>query len=293
MIRVHDVASASSSSASFLVSPLLHWVPSYPELCIKPLSSAHLAGVDISQPRLNQCRGAVRRHALPNVRLLEADACTLDEPPPAPEEFCASGALHSSCLPERKQRAAAARAARAAERRRCRGEGEQEGGRPACAMGAARAGYDLVLVDAECSADGSVPHMRRMLQLQRQARREASPQAEAKLAAALEYFRCQSAPDARGLRAVQAGLLANGFRLLAPGGALLYATCSARAAENESVVQAFLEDNKGVAGPEAVDTGGVPAERVGTGGVMAYLSPLVSGCSGMFLAKVRKLTPLA
>jgi 16S rRNA (cytosine967-C5)-methyltransferase len=48
--------------------------------------------------------------------------------------------------------------------------------------------------------------------------------------------------------ATQAGLLASCFGLLAPGGRLVYASCSVLAAENAAVVRAFLAAN-----PQAVD----------------------------------------
>jgi 16S rRNA (cytosine967-C5)-methyltransferase len=47
--------------------------------------------------------------------------------------------------------------------------------------------------------------------------------------------------DLAALAAQQAGILAAAARLVRPGGRLVYATCSLLAAENEAIVDAFLE----------------------------------------------------
>jgi 16S rRNA C967 or C1407 C5-methylase (RsmB/RsmF family) len=47
--------------------------------------------------------------------------------------------------------------------------------------------------------------------------------------------------------ATQSSLLAHGFRMLKPGGALVYATCSLTRAQNEGVVAAFLAAAPGAA----------------------------------------------
>jgi NOL1/NOP2/sun family putative RNA methylase len=76
--------------------------------------------------------------------------------------------------------------------------------------------FDRILVDAPCSASGHL--------------RGKSPQFEA--------------PDSKrlqGLQALQKGLLRAGFRLLKPGGRLVYSTCSLHPEENEEVIQHLLK----------------------------------------------------
>ncbi|PPR99802.1 hypothetical protein GOBAR_AA20857 [Gossypium barbadense] len=78
-------------------------------------------------------------------------------------------------------------------------------------------GYDKVLVDAECTHDGSVKHIQKFenwgwTTLQR-----------------------------RVLDALK--LLRNGFRLLKVGGLLVYSTCSLTVAQNEDIVEQFLKEN--------------------------------------------------
>ncbi|XP_057420311.1 multisite-specific tRNA:(cytosine-C(5))-methyltransferase trm4b [Lotus japonicus] len=88
-------------------------------------------------------------------------------------------------------------------------------------------GYDKVLVDAECTHDGSVKHIQKFehwgwLTLQR---------------------RLLDAERTDNLHALQLNLLTNGFRLLKVGGSLVYSTCSLTVAQNEDVVEQFLKEN--------------------------------------------------
>ncbi|KCV72298.1 hypothetical protein H696_01695 [Fonticula alba] len=89
--------------------------------------------------------------------------------------------------------------------------------------------YDRVIVDAECTTDGSVKHLFRSGAGAQHAVGGAS--LEARLS---EDALCQ-------LNDLQYRLLENGFRLLAPGGCLVYATCSWLARQNEDVVLRLLE----------------------------------------------------
>jgi 16S rRNA (cytosine967-C5)-methyltransferase len=76
--------------------------------------------------------------------------------------------------------------------------------------------YEAILLDAPCSASGVI-RRHPDIKLLRRAR------------------------DVQNLAALQRALLDSLWRLLAPGGRLLYVTCSVLAAENDRVVQAFLE----------------------------------------------------
>lgn len=84
--------------------------------------------------------------------------------------------------------------------------------------------YDRVLVDAECTHDGSLKHM-------------------AKHAARgwdVLPERMLNAERLEALGRLQRALLLNGFNLLRPGGRLVYSTCSLTTAQNEDVVRWFL-----------------------------------------------------
>jgi 16S rRNA C967 or C1407 C5-methylase (RsmB/RsmF family) len=90
--------------------------------------------------------------------------------------------------------------------------------------------FDHVLVDAECSTDGSLKHLRESLN----GATESSPQIanllltdKGKLAELLD---------------LQRRLLASGYRLLKPGGTLVYSTCSLSHDQNEKIVQWLLDE---------------------------------------------------
>ena len=51
--------------------------------------------------------------------------------------------------------------------------------------------------------------------------------------------------DIDRLAGTQAAILANAARVVAPGGTLLYATCSTSAVENEAVIEDFLSCHQG------------------------------------------------
>ena len=83
------------------------------------------------------------------------------------------------------------------------------------ALAPAAAPFDVVLVDAPCSNTG-------VLARRVEARHRLRP------------------ADVASLRQVQAGLLQKASRLVRPGGALVYSTCSIESAENELQIEAFL-----------------------------------------------------
>lgn len=82
--------------------------------------------------------------------------------------------------------------------------------------------YDRVLVDAECTHDGSLKHIVKFHDW------------------GWDTFAARVLKGMHTLPAVQLAVLTNGFRLLAPGGTLVYSTCSLTRAQNEDVVTAFI-----------------------------------------------------
>ncbi|MEJ2007803.1 MAG: 16S rRNA (cytosine(967)-C(5))-methyltransferase RsmB [Acidobacteriota bacterium] len=83
-----------------------------------------------------------------------------------------------------------------------------------------RRDFDRILVDAPCSGTGTLAR---------------NPEIKWRLAP----------EDLERLPAVQAGILSNALSLLAPGGRLVYATCSLEPEENEKVVKSVLAEAKG------------------------------------------------
>ncbi|XP_009614513.1 rRNA (cytosine-C(5))-methyltransferase NOP2C [Nicotiana tabacum] len=133
-------------------------------------------------------------------------------------------------------------------------------------------GYDKVLVDAECTHDGSIKHVQKFEQwgwttLQR---------------------RVLDAERTDDLTVLQLQLLINGFRLLRVGGVLVYSTCSLTFAQNEDVVERFLSANTSAELLEITAAKNWPCK---SGRIQKTLrfDPLTSNTSGLFVAKFTKL----
>ncbi|OIT33412.1 PREDICTED: uncharacterized protein LOC109206049 [Nicotiana attenuata] len=133
-------------------------------------------------------------------------------------------------------------------------------------------GYDKVLVDAECTHDGSIKHVQKFEQwgwttLQR---------------------RVLDAERTDDLTVLQLQLLINGFRLLRVGGVLVYSTCSLTFAQNEDVVERFLSENTSAELLEITAAKNWPCK---SGRIQKTLrfDPLTSSTSGLFAAKFTKL----
>ncbi|KGM54692.1 16S rRNA methyltransferase [Lysobacter arseniciresistens ZS79] len=117
--------------------------------------------------------------------------------------------------------------------------------------------FDAILLDAPCSATGIIRRQPDILLHRR-------------------------ASDLEQLAATQAGLLDSLWRTLAPGGVLLYATCSILAAENAAQVDAFLARTAD-ARAEPLD------ERFGhASGAGRQRLPGEAGMDGFFYARLRK-----
>lgn len=109
--------------------------------------------------------------------------------------------------------------------------------------------FDFVIVDAECSHDGSYRHMRYTVP----ADSDDSPHAAGSLhgdetdTSTMNFIKPNTAEHFRDLTALydelevlQRGLLRNGFGQLSCGGTLIYSTCSLETRQNEDIVSWFL-----------------------------------------------------
>ncbi|TPX36302.1 hypothetical protein SmJEL517_g01620 [Synchytrium microbalum] len=142
-------------------------------------------------------------------------------------------------------------------------------------------GYDRVLVDAECSHDGSVSHLTNV---------------HGKVGWDQKFL---DPARLQGLEKLQTGLLENGFRLLRVGGILVYSTCSFAYAQNEGIVAKFLRRHpkaclidipfaKGLPrAPLAKPPNETSEESVDLSPCIR-LSPRASGCGAMFIACILK-----
>lgn len=133
-------------------------------------------------------------------------------------------------------------------------------------------GYDKVLVDAECTHDGSIRHIQKF-----------------------EHWgwetlngRVLNAERSDNLTALQLKLLINGFRLLRVGGSLVYSTCSLTVSQNENVVEWFLKENSSAALQEIDAAKDWPCKGGRIPKTLRF-DPVTSKTSGLFVAKFTKL----
>lgn len=133
-------------------------------------------------------------------------------------------------------------------------------------------GYDKVLVDAECTHDGSIKHIQKF---------------EKWGWTTLERW-VLDAERTDDLTVLQFRLLTNGFKLLKVGGYLVYSTCSLTYAQNEDVVEKFLSLN---ASAELLEMDGSKSWPCKSGRIPKTLrfDPLNSRTSGLFVAKFTKV----
>ncbi|KAJ3048350.1 hypothetical protein HDU99_009192, partial [Rhizoclosmatium hyalinum] len=134
--------------------------------------------------------------------------------------------------------------------------------------------YDKVLVDAECTHDGSIAHLKKCD------------------AVGWEKFEENFFDPVKmdALETLQRGLLSNGYRLLKPGGVLVYSTCSFSRRQNEGIVEWFFKENSNATlepVPNA-ETFPLAPSLDGNPTNMLRFSPSGSGTSGLFIARIRK-----
>lgn len=130
-------------------------------------------------------------------------------------------------------------------------------------VGSVRGPADLVLVDAPCSGTGALR------------RRPWSRWAV-------------HVGDLPRLAGLQSEILQRAAGWVGPGGRLVYATCSLLTEENDDVVTAFLQRNKGWAlQPAAEILGATRADEIGRCGVLR-LYPHIHGTDGFYAAVLRR-----
>ncbi|KAL4582726.1 hypothetical protein LXL04_007285 [Taraxacum kok-saghyz] len=136
-------------------------------------------------------------------------------------------------------------------------------------------GYDKVLVDAECTHDGSIKHIQKF---------------ENWGWSTMER-RVLDAERTDDLTVLQFRLLTNGFKLLKVGGYLVYSTCSLTYAQNEDVVERFLSLNLCAELLEIDGCGSWPCKSGRIPKTLRF-DPLTSRTSGLFVAKFTKVAIL-
>ena len=122
--------------------------------------------------------------------------------------------------------------------------------------------FEAVLLDAPCSATGTI-------------RRNPD----------IPYLKSEA--DITALAAVQARLLKHALSLLKPGGQLVYATCSLEPEEGEEQIRAILSARCDIAlMPIQADELGIPPEAITPQGMLRTLPFHAGGMDGFFAARL-------
>lgn len=133
--------------------------------------------------------------------------------------------------------------------------------------------FDRVLVDAECTHDGSDRHSSKH-----------APGGFWDVFGKTKNAHNPLSMDA--LLANQRRLIIAGFNLVKPGGLLVYSTCSLQSCQNEEIVDFLYSQFPDSATPESLPFLDVPATRMNSHSCL--FEPSVSGTSGQFIASIRK-----
>ncbi|KAK7845772.1 oligopeptide transporter 7 [Quercus suber] len=255
--------------------------------------SGSVTGVDVASHRLAACRTMLQKYALGDrCRLFVGDGTTFSL---VPVGFHSESKSCESALEEKvdafrewtsrrpyKERKKATKARKTVASQLVLGSQHPElifYGRHSGVVGVTRSelyqsgcdsevssqGYDKVLVDAECTHDGSIKHIQKFehwgwTTLQR---------------------RVLDAERTDSLTTLQLKLLSNGFRLLKVGGSLVYSTCSLTVAQNEDVVQKFLKENASAELQEVNAAKNWPCKSGQIPNTLRF-DPLTSETSGLF-----------
>lgn len=96
-------------------------------------------------------------------------------------------------------------------------------------------------------------------------------------------LRYKSEESAMELPALQYEILTESVKYLKVGGELLYSTCTLNPAENERVIERFLENNSNYSAVDFTSAG-----YASEGGMLTLL-PHIHACDGFFMAKIKKV----
>ena len=276
------------------------------DILISKPNTVNVVGVDISEQRLSLCKKIIKKyHVDPmtsgrksdrksnlSIRLYHADGVSFGTKTGANKIVFDSGAaLEDSCHAGKRKRMN--KSARAREKKKLgtlRSLDLTEALRVQNNASEVQQ-FDRVLVDAECTTDGSIKHM------QQQLRKSVLFRSNETAAQCLENRTLTDPTQLGKLVKLQQSLISTGFRLLKSGGFLVYSTCSLSTEQNEHVVQWLLGDNPYSAElvPVSFNFNSVSVVEGKIPGTVRFL-PTVPGDDandffggGFFLAKIRKL----
>ncbi|KAL4156169.1 hypothetical protein PRNP1_005201 [Phytophthora ramorum] len=236
-----------------------------------------VTGVDFSRPRLGACRQLVHKYQLFRreseakdarawrCRLFHADGRTFNI---GPKTECAHVDGMDVLLDTQE---IASRAPRDRLRKRKNKSARARDAKRQKLLAVDSALYDKVLVDAECTHDGSIRHLQRL---------DTAAKWE-------DYVRDHLSDSEVGrILNLQHGLIRNGFSLLRPGGTMIYSTCSLSVKQNEDIVSSFLQDEPRAKLDPIACGDDVPCQEGKLPGTLRFTPS--QNTSGLFIARLRK-----
>lgn len=172
----------------------------------KPEQIGTLTGVDIAEHRLATCRSMIKKYKVRCARLFCADGTKFSEPV---RQFI--NPSENEKITTEPNRRVPFHETTAFRKRRTTTSSALE--------------YDKVLIDAQCTHDGSIKHIRKHQQNDWKG-----------------FDLTQFEPENLAkLHNLQFDLLENGFKMLKPGGILIYSTCSLTRGQNEDIIERLLK----------------------------------------------------
>lgn len=231
------------------------------EMLAKCNGTGTITGVDIAAHRMHTCKSAALRSECNRIRLFLADGTVFNVPPPSrigPLILAASeGSIESSSYLKPFHASKLIR-------------NDHQLQIPSHL-------YDKVIVDAECTHDGSIAHIAKYNDNN------------------WDGFQAQFLnPDRlNDLERLQRMLLENGFKHLKEGGILVYSTCSSSRLQNEDVVDWLLNKYPSARLERIPDIENVPtvfngACATATDNLCIRMTPEASKTSGFFVARIRR-----
>ncbi len=209
--------------------------------------SSTVVGVDISKERLAVCKRVVKKYHVDRetsghtpacddtsnrgarIRLYCADGTNFGSEPDSELMFDSVVAMEDQQVAGKRKRMNKSARAREQKRLKHLSSLDKKASSQDCAESFVMEPFDYVLVDAECSTDGSLKHV------QQRAVKTGVTDAVAQNLTLTDPEQLES------LVKLQKTLISSGFNLLKPGGVLLYSTCSLSTHQNENVVKWLLE----------------------------------------------------
>eukprot|EP01061_Rhynchopus_euleeides_P000675 TRINITY_DN10484_c0_g1_i1.p1 TRINITY_DN10484_c0_g1~~TRINITY_DN10484_c0_g1_i1.p1 ORF type:complete len:475 (+),score=180.29 TRINITY_DN10484_c0_g1_i1:409-1833(+) len=259
------------------------------------LTSGRLTGVDVDLYRLSATRSCLqkyKRDSAAHIRLVLADGVTYDPTATAAPWWCGTRTL-LAVNPSRHRKKLASTYPQLPQDTPCAGivlhdyAGEmrrpakrKKGEAPQPEEGIVVQSFNRVLVDAECTTDGSLRHVEKLIE-----RGEAWAERS-------EWGRKD---DGKDLFELQTSLLRKGISLANEGAVVVYSTCSLSPQQNEAVVSEVLRDGTvellppfDLTHPSLLGTP-PPHKASATLQHTVYFTPKVSNCGTIYIAKMRKI----